>query len=58
MSAPVADPGPQRARNLHAHEIELGRSVVNNWDKALVEPWARRKARLAAERAGRSAVAS
>ena len=34
------------------HEIEPGRSVVNNWDKALFEPWAERKARLAAERSG------
>ena len=27
------------------HEIEPGRSVVNDWDKALFEPWAERKAR-------------
>lgn len=33
------------------HEIEPGRSVVNDWDRALFEPWAERKARLATERA-------
>jgi len=35
---------------VHAHEIEPGRPVPNDWDKALFEPWAARKARLAAER--------
>jgi hypothetical protein len=35
---------------VHPHEIEPGRAVPNNWDKALFEPWAVRKARLAAER--------
>lgn len=38
---------------LFDHEIEPGRSVRNDWDKALFEPWERRKARLAAERATR-----
>jgi hypothetical protein len=31
-------------------EIEPGRSVPNNWDDALFEPWAVRKARRAEER--------
>jgi hypothetical protein len=33
-----------------AHEIEPGRSVPNDWDRALVERWEDRKARRAAER--------
>jgi hypothetical protein len=33
------------------HEIEEGRSVVNDWAKELFETWAQRKARLARERA-------
>ncbi|MDR3514054.1 MAG: hypothetical protein P4L73_20655 [Caulobacteraceae bacterium] len=36
------------------HEIEPGRGVPANWDKALVETWAQRKARLARQRAGAS----
>lgn len=35
---------------LWPHEIEPGRAVVNNWDAALVETWADRKARRACER--------
>lgn len=49
-------PKPRRTHQsknggLCQHEIEPGRSVVNNWDKALFEPWSDRKARRAAERA-------
>jgi hypothetical protein len=32
-------------------EVATGFTVPNNWDRALVEPWAERKARRAAERA-------
>lgn len=38
---------------VHPHEIEPGRSVPADWNKHLFEPWADRKARLAAEWAAR-----
>lgn len=44
---------PRSADGMHQHEIEPGRSVVNDWDRYLFEPWAERKARLAEERDGR-----
>jgi hypothetical protein len=40
----------QRVHGVLPHEIEPGRSVRNDWDKALVETWAERKARRALER--------
>ena len=39
-----------RAYGCLPHEVEAGRPVPNNWDRALVETWADRKARRAAER--------
>jgi len=43
--------GPDGQPKLRAVEIEPGRIVHANWDKALVETWAARKARRARERA-------
>lgn len=40
---------PPRGQSVWPHEIEPGRSVVNNWDKHLSETWAERKARRAQE---------
>lgn len=41
---------PKNRSGVHAHEIEPGRPVPNNWDRALFETWDERKARLARER--------
>lgn len=38
-------------RPLWPHEVEPGRSVVNDWDRELFEPWSARKERIARERA-------
>ena len=35
---------------LHDYEIDVGYSVPADWNTFLVEPWAERKARRAAER--------
>lgn len=57
MTALLTRTGKPRAKprygTMHEHEIEPGRSVVNDWDRALFEPWAERKARLAQERAAK-----
>ena len=42
---------PAKYHGLWPHEIEPGRSVPADWNKALTETWAERKARRAAERA-------
>ena len=41
----------EQGRTCKAFEIEPGRPVRNDWDRALFETWAERKARLATERA-------
>ena len=38
------------------YEIEPGRRVPDNWDKHMVEPWAARRARRAADRADTRAL--
>ena len=37
--------------NVRMDEVEPGRGIPNDWDAALFETWAERKARRAAERA-------
>jgi hypothetical protein len=47
-----------RLRNgFRAQDVEPGRAVPNDWDKHLVETWADRKARRAAERAAQAETA-
>ena len=49
-SGKVRNP-PPRGQRLHEYEIDVGQSVMNDWDKVLVETWEERKARLALLRA-------
>lgn len=50
---PTAAPKEPKVRLL-INEIEPGRIPQDNWDRALFEPWAERKARLARERAAKA----
>lgn len=46
-----------RAHGFRPDEIEPGRRVPNNWQRALTETWEQRKARRAAERQARDGSA-
>lgn len=44
---------PAKGRLLHEYEIDVGQSVMSNWDEVLRETWEERKARLALIRAAK-----